>query len=330
MARKLRLEYPGAIFHVMFRGNGGNSIFGDDDDRIRLTERMAESAENFGVRIYLYCWMDNHGHLLVETPKGNLSAFMGSMLTGYTVYFNLRHHRRGHLMQGRFKSVLVAGDSHLMRLSRYIHLNPVHVRDVGKMPVPEQIEFLRKYKWSSYREYIGMDKPSGMITSEPLTALAASGRGSDATRYRRFVESAIGADDREFITEMSTSSVAIGDADFISQIEDKYAELAQSCKHSEDVTLRHVKQSESPEAVISDVCGKLNISKDDVLRSRRDATNRAILALALLRRSGLTRREIAETLNLVSGTSISYLVKKANEAAKHDTKLKKLFNESAT
>ena len=99
MARKLRLEYPGAICHVMFRGNGGHPIFGDDDDRVRLTERMAESAEKFGVRVFLYCWMSNHGHMLVETPQGNLGAFMGSMLTGYTVYFNLRHNRRGHFQE---------------------------------------------------------------------------------------------------------------------------------------------------------------------------------------------------------------------------------------
>ncbi len=117
MARKLRVQCAGAIYHVTFRGNARQAIFVDDRDRERLTARVAESAEDFGVRIYLYCWMGNHGHLLIETPAGNLSAFMASVLTGYTVYFNLRHGRCGHLMQGRFKSPLVAGDDYLSNRS---------------------------------------------------------------------------------------------------------------------------------------------------------------------------------------------------------------------
>lgn len=77
MARKLRVLFPGAIYHVTFRGNGRASIFDDEADCIRLTERIPENAEDFGVRVFMYCWMTNHGHLLVETPLGNLSAFMG-------------------------------------------------------------------------------------------------------------------------------------------------------------------------------------------------------------------------------------------------------------
>ncbi len=127
MARKLSVLFAGTMYHVTFRGNARQAIFGDDGDRERLTGRVGESAEDFGVRIYQYGWMGNHGHLLVETPAANLSAFMHKVQTAYTVYFNLRHRRAGHLMQGRFNSTLVQGGEYLLKLSRYIHLNPVFV-----------------------------------------------------------------------------------------------------------------------------------------------------------------------------------------------------------
>lgn len=122
MARKLRVLYEGALYHVTFRGNARQTVFLNDEDKGRLLSRLAESAEAYQVRIHLYCLMENHVHLLVGTPRANLDRFMGSVLTGYTVYFNRRHNRVGHLMQGRYGAQLVEGDEYLLRLSRYIHL----------------------------------------------------------------------------------------------------------------------------------------------------------------------------------------------------------------
>ena len=99
MARKLRLQFEGALYHVTVRGNGRRKIFLDDADRERLLWRLGESVELYGVRLYLFCLMDNHFHLLVETPRANISRFMQSVLTGYTVYFNRRHNSVGHLLQ---------------------------------------------------------------------------------------------------------------------------------------------------------------------------------------------------------------------------------------
>jgi REP element-mobilizing transposase RayT len=127
MARRPRIAFEGAIYHIAFRGNGRQNIFLDDGDRGRFLESLAERVERYGVRLFLYCLMDNHGHLLVETPKANISAFMGSLLTSYTTYFNRKHQRVGHVTEGRYKSPLVEGDEYLLRLSRYIHQNPVHV-----------------------------------------------------------------------------------------------------------------------------------------------------------------------------------------------------------
>ncbi len=322
MARRLRVQFPGAVYHVTFRGNGRASIFGDDADRVRLTERVAESAVDYGVRVLMYCWMSNHGHLLVETPLGNLSAFMGSVLTGYTVYYNLRHGSCGHLMQGRFMSVVVEGDRYLLRLSRYVHLNPVHVRAVARKPEAERVAYLRGYPWSSYREYAGLDKPSGWVETLPLLALVA-GLGSSPARYRRYVESAIVDGDPEFVEEMEKSPLAIGDESFVRHVESRYAALAASGKRREDVVLRQCRGFEPVESVIADACGKLGVDEADVLSSRRDGTKRGIVALALIRRCGLTQRDTAERLGLASGSAVGYLTRKVKSSAQCDPALQR-------
>jgi len=127
MARKPRALFEGAIYHVTSRGNERRETFRDDRDRERFLERLADSALSHQVRVFLYCLMPNHFHFLVETPLGNLDRFMGSFLTGYTVYFNKRHDRSGHLFQGRYAAQLVEGNDYLLKLSRYVHLNPVQV-----------------------------------------------------------------------------------------------------------------------------------------------------------------------------------------------------------
>jgi putative transposase len=135
MARKLRVQYEGAIYHVTMRGVERRPIFKDDEDRERFLKRLGEAVEEFGLRLYLFSLLQNHIHLLVETPQANLSAFMHKLQTAYTVYYNLRHRRAGHLMQGRFGAEPVQGDTHLLKLTRYIHLNPVFVGRMRKEPL---------------------------------------------------------------------------------------------------------------------------------------------------------------------------------------------------
>jgi putative transposase len=130
MARPLRIHFPGAIYHVCSRMPGSwryerNQLFQDDNDRENFLGRLQQSVQDFEVRLFLYCLMSNHFHLLMETPRGNLSKFMQSLNTGCTVYYSRRHQRHGHLLDGRYKAELVAGDEYLLKLSRYIHLNPV-------------------------------------------------------------------------------------------------------------------------------------------------------------------------------------------------------------
>ncbi len=146
MARQLRLAYAGALYHVTARGNGRQAIYLDDADRHRFLDLLGEEVAQQHWRCYAYCLMGNHYHLLLETPEGDLSGGMRRLNGRYTQGFNRRHHRVGHVLQGRFKSILVEKDAYLLELCRYIVLNPVRAQVVRKV---------QDWRWSSYRATAG-------------------------------------------------------------------------------------------------------------------------------------------------------------------------------
>ena len=160
--------------------DGRDRLFRDSGDYGRFLDRLGERIDDFGIRLYLFCLMSNHYHLVLETPEGNLSRFMQSLTTAYTVYYNLRHKRHGHLLDGRFKAKVVSGDDYLLQLTRYVHQNPVWVADWRRKPLSEQIRHLRGYRWSSYGGYIGEAKPWNFVDEGPVRALM--GRGKRAQR----------------------------------------------------------------------------------------------------------------------------------------------------
>jgi putative transposase len=154
MARKLRVEYAGAIYHVMNRGDRKEAIFLDDDDRHLFLKTLAEACQRADWQLHAYCLMGNHFHLVVETPKGNLVAGMMWLLGTYTARFNRRHKLAGHLFSGRYKALIIdgSGTGYLKTACDYVHLNPTR----AKLLKPEQR--LEEYRWSSWPEYL---KPQG-------------------------------------------------------------------------------------------------------------------------------------------------------------------------
>ena len=150
MARKLRVQYPGAIYHVMNRGDHREPIFTDDHDRLRFLETLGEACGKTGWRVHAYCLMANHFHLVVETPQANLVAGMKWFLGTYTGRFNRRHQLFGHLFSGRYKALVVdgSGNGYLRTVCDYVHLNPARARLLA------QDQPLRAYRWSSYPEYL--------------------------------------------------------------------------------------------------------------------------------------------------------------------------------
>ena len=131
MSRPLRVEYPGAFYHVINRGNNQEKIFKNDRDREKFLEYLEKANERFSIIIHTYCLMSNHFHLLVGTPDANLSQAMQWINVSYATYFNRKRGRAGHLFQGRFKAILIDADEYLKHLSRYIHLNPVRAKLVS-------------------------------------------------------------------------------------------------------------------------------------------------------------------------------------------------------
>ncbi len=150
MARQLRVQYAGAIYHVMSRGDRRESIFEDDQDRIRFLETLAQVCQKTGWQVHAWCLMDNHFHLVVETPQPNLVAGMKWFLGTYTGRFNRRHKEFGHLFSGRYKALVVdgSGNGYLKTVCDYVHLNPAR----AKVLKPGQR--LEQYRWSSFVEYL--------------------------------------------------------------------------------------------------------------------------------------------------------------------------------
>ncbi len=184
MARPLRLEFPGALYHVTTRGNAQQAILLDDRDRRRFLETLAQVVEDFGWLCHAYCLMDNHYHLLIETPRANLSRGMRQLNGLTTQRFNRRHGRVGHLYQGRYKAILVEKERHLLELGRYLVLNPVRA---GRVRRPG------RYRWSSYRATAGETPAPAFLTTDWLLAQFAKRRATAHRKYRAFVDDGIGA-----------------------------------------------------------------------------------------------------------------------------------------
>lgn len=161
MSRPLRIEYPGAWYHVMNRGRRKEAIFVDKRDYGLFSELTGDVTRLFGVEIHAYCLMPNHYHLLIHTPEGNLSRCMRHLNGVYTQRFNLKHKIDGSLFRGRFKSILIEKESYLLELVRYIHKNPWRAQLEKKVG---------EYEWCSHRGYMrNSERPEWLNVAEVLT-----------------------------------------------------------------------------------------------------------------------------------------------------------------
>src|SRR3984893_6867507 len=151
MARALRLQFEDALYHLCARGNRRERIFADDKDCARFLALLGQSLGRFTVELHAFVLLPNHFHLVARTRKANLSRWMHWLMVAYSVYFNRRHRRSGHLLQGRYKSLVVEEGEYLLELSRYLHLNPVRGAVLGRGTPMERRERLRQFVWSSYR-----------------------------------------------------------------------------------------------------------------------------------------------------------------------------------
>jgi REP element-mobilizing transposase RayT len=178
MARPLRIQFPGALYHVTSRGNGRADIFLDDGDRQAFLNALATVCERLRWRCYAYCLMTNHYHLVLETPEGNLAQGMRQLNGVYTQRFNRQHGHVGHVLQGRYKAILVEREAYLLELTRYVVLNPVRA---GMVAAPEQ------WPWSSYRALMSREPAPPWLARDQILGHFARAGDEARPRYVRFV-----------------------------------------------------------------------------------------------------------------------------------------------
>lgn len=204
--------YAGAFYHVTARGNEKKAIFKNKRDRERFLLYAEAAVQRYGAVIHAYCLMDNHYHLLLQTPLANLSEIMQYINGSYTTYENIKRQRVGHLFQGRYKAILIDADAYAQELSRYIHLNPVRAGIVGK---PED------YQWSSYLYYSGKKKAPKWLTIDFILGYFDERTQVGQRKYVEFVEAMI-AQRYENPSKAAVASSILGGEDFINRIKAKY------------------------------------------------------------------------------------------------------------
>lgn len=241
MARKPRVHFPAALYHVMLRGNARQDIFFDDEDRYRFYLLLQEGVERYGHRIHAFCLMTNHVHLAIQVGDIPLSRIMQNLSFRYTRWINWRRNRCGHLFQGRFKAVLVDADSYLLELTRYIHLNPVRA-DMTQLP--------EEYPWSGHRAYLGLETIPWLTTDWVLAQFAGKCKRAQS-EYRKFVDMGKGDGHlQEFHSVTGSDSRILGDDDFIDKV------LAQAESRS--------RRPASMDEIITKVCRVYGIEENDL------------------------------------------------------------------
>ncbi len=283
MARPLRIEYPGAYYHVTSRGNEQKPIFRDDEDRERFLDLLGRAAEQFHLRVHAYVLMGNHYHLLVETLRGELNHALRYLNGVYTQSFNRRHGRVGHLFQGRYKAILVEKESYLLQLSRYIHLNPWRLR---------RSEDAFTYRWSSLRAYVGKAAiPPWLTVKEVLSYYGGKGKKG----YRGFVLEGIKGGVKTPWEEVRGQAV-IGSEGFVEEMVERYLKGMRDRKELSGI--REIVGAR-PEDVLREVRKHFGIEGGEISGRGQRYTEPRYLASYLLRRYCLmSLREIGERVGL--------------------------------
>jgi REP element-mobilizing transposase RayT len=232
MPRKTRIHAPGAIYHVILRGNSRQDIFCDDNDRYRFYSILSNSYERFHHRVHAFCLMTNHVHLEIQVSDVPLSRIMLNVSLRYTQWFNWRHNKTGHLFQGRYKAVMVDADEYLLELAAYIHLNPVRAGITNR---PE------KHRWSSHRAYLGKETLPWLETDFILSQFSSNLKKARSS-FAAFVTSRVLEGRRkEFHGEKNIDNRIFGDDFFVTAVLAE-AELLPIQKPDVDAVIAAIKR----------------------------------------------------------------------------------------
>jgi putative transposase len=284
MTRPLRLEFPGAVYHLTARGDRRGHIYRDDTDRRAFLDLLAKEIHQQRWRLYAYCLMDNHYHLLIETPEGNLVAGMRRLNGVYTQTFNRRHDRVGHVLQGRYKSILVDKDTYLLELARYIVLNPVRAKMVKRV---------EDWPWSSYAATAGKRQAPDWLAARWLVKQFGANPATARQAYCRFVREGISRPSPW--TELR-SQIYLGEEQFLARLE----KLARE-QDRQGIPASH-RQPLRPDATgVLAAVAKTFAATPNQIRERRHQQAFQVWVYLLRRAANLRLRDVADMARVSPG-----------------------------
>lgn len=295
MARPLRIQFENACYHVTCRGNARQHIFFADTDRLAFLDLLGRSAEIYQTEILAYVLMNNHFHLLVKTPRGDLQGFMRHFNISYTAYFNRRHRRSGHLYRGRYHSFLIDADNYLKGVSRYIHLNPVKIKQASSKDVAGKKRILGSHGWSSYPGYVSLRKRKPFLRVEEVLDYFGGDTPRGRRSYARYVAQGL-VSDLENPLELGKGHGIIGERDFVDAVRDRY--LSPAIHSRELPAAGKLRGCVGPERIMEAVCAELNVGRDDLVGKGRRGAGRGFLMELLYRYGKLNQREIGSMLGI--------------------------------
>jgi REP element-mobilizing transposase RayT len=304
MVRPLRIQYPGAVYHVISRGNERKRIVRDNADREQRLDWLRRAVEIYGWHLHAFVLMTNHEHLFVETPQANLSAGMQYLNGSYTSYFNRRHRRAGHLFQGRYKGHLVEEEGYFLEISRYIHLNPVRAKMVAS---PEQ------YHWSSYTGFIRKRKMASWVCYEKVLGEFDSDRPAARRAYGRFVRAGIDQPPPSPFRK-AIGGLLVGSEKFTSRIK----RLLDATPDDREVPdLRRLKSRPTIPQILAAVADHYGYDQPGwAVGSRSDDAARPAAAYLARVRFGYSAKSVAKALNYRDSSGVSHAVKRIEDGTR--------------
>lgn len=281
MARPYRLQAEGCFYHITSRGNDRKTIYTNEKDCEKFIEYLATAKEKFKFYLHAYCLMANHYHLFLEITQANLSRIMQYVNTAYTIYYNVKRNKTGHLFRGRYKSILVEQDAYYAELTRYIHLNPVRAKITAKPA---------DYRWSSYSVYM-TGKSNDCVDIDRVKQFL----GMDLKQYGQFVESALIKDYPDPLKNVYAGFI-LGRTQFIKE---KLEQLRIDVESKDFAHKRAIKNITDPQDVIKAVAGyyKLDPVVMRTSMARPMIAKRAAIYL-LRKKTGLTNAQIGEMFHM--------------------------------
>ncbi len=292
---------------MISRGERRDNIFFDDNDNLKFLEKLGEAVDKFNLKIHCYTLMDNHYHLLIETPEGNLSKAMHYINTSYSNWFKSKHQVIGSVFQGRYKSILVEKEAYLLTLSAYIHLNPVRAEIVNK---PE------KYRWSSFNDYLKIEKSIHWIFTDDILRMFSGGREAHKTFVYNFMIK--GNEIRK--EDISGKYAILGGKEFIDKTIKKFKSETEKSDLREKPDLKHLSKL-NREDIKNIILRTFQVNEEELLIKKRGNIYRKIYLYGLKKYTDLSLQEIGE-LSEMDYAAVCQMVKRFILDSEKNAKLK--------